>query len=628
MIFFEWKKTLFKQKGLILIILMLGLKFFFTISAGYDSQYAIDLNPKGYAYCLGLFKGGLTDEKQRKIEAEYSAVIHATEHLEELSRQLQSGIISKSQYKDLSVLDFEREKNREVFEIVYKQYIYAREAPTERYIMDTRGWNSLLGHTSVDIFLILCLILVLTPLFCNEYESGMEALILSSKRGKYGTALYKLLSGLILGVFLAVLFSFADYTCINGMVGLKNGDYPLKSLEFFKESQYDISLRQALLMMGLNRVLGAALLVMLIAVAGILFKRTVVTLFACSVLVFIPYVLFQGTSILYYLPLPSGLLSGTGYLWGTSYTAGYSHSGTIQQMVKFQRVDKGIYPILLAGYVTETAILFLYGIKRFSGYSLRRRAGVHLYKMLCILFAALVLMTGCSEKGRSQDSYTCNYEGQQNYGETEDYSISLDVESGNIFAEKDKSGEKVLLTRDPLKKERKILNIFVRDGWCYYLEIERGLEGIRIYGIDLQDFSENLVYNSVKENTEDFFGAFSRKDRIENITQEIYKPVNCFFLNSNYIYYKRHSTLVRIDRSKGSETVLANGIDRGLSCSYYNGDVYFLDNQHRLNVYKEKERLVQPIDSVYTLKFEITDGKLIYKDLLDGNRTCYYDLKK
>jgi len=58
-------------------------------------------------------------------------------------------------------------------------------------------------------------------------------------------------------------------------------------------------------------------------------------------------------------------------------------------------------------------------------------------------------------------------------------------------------------------------------------------DGFQIYGIDLKDFKEELIYNGIQENDKKFFGAFF--DRRQDQTS--LPSVDYFFLNANYIYY-------------------------------------------------------------------------------------------
>jgi len=60
----------------------------------------------------------------------------------------------------------------------------------------------------------------MVPLFCNEYESGMYSLLVSSVRGKYKVAIVKLLSAFVLSAGIVILFSVAEYICVDFMVDL------------------------------------------------------------------------------------------------------------------------------------------------------------------------------------------------------------------------------------------------------------------------------------------------------------------------------------------------------------------------------------------------------------------------
>jgi len=93
----------------------------------------------------------------------------------------------------------------------------------------------------------------MVPLFCNEYESGMYSLLVSSVRGKYKVAIVKLLSAFVLSAGIVILFSVAEYICVDFMVGLDNSTFPLQSLKFFEYSDWYVSLRQAFVIIVLFR---------------------------------------------------------------------------------------------------------------------------------------------------------------------------------------------------------------------------------------------------------------------------------------------------------------------------------------------------------------------------------------
>lgn len=629
MLYPEWHKLLIKQKGLLILGLMILIKIALTLQQGYDSSLIINRNPEGYAVYMNQYEGKLTAEKEQRLQAEYYAVVHAGAELDELARQWKDGEITQEAYESSSKQYYERMKNSAVFNVIYNQYYYAKEAPEERYLMDERGWSTLLGHSKPDFVLLLSLIIVLTPLFCHEYESGMDALLLSSSRGKYRAGAAKLVIGAVLAMIVTMIFTFIEYLCLDGMIGLPHGSFPLQSLEFFANSEYPVTLKQAFLALLLIRIVGAVLFAGCIACVGILSKRSIITLFTCSVLIFLPYILFPEKSLLYYLPLPSGLLAGTGYLWGTVYESAYSDQGTVEKFVKFQAIDRGVFLLLMIGYIVEISLLYLYSLKKYSRYMLRSRLRhkkqTKLPLPLSLLIIGLLILTGCDSRGKAEDVFSFDAGELRNYGETAEYAIQLDEEQSLITARHLATGEEILLTREPFRREGMISTIFVRDDWCYYVTQTLGKEGIRIYGIDLKNFHQKLIYNSLRENTEDFFGLVSEQQDMEQISRNI-SPVYSLILNSNYIYYVVDAELVQIQRSTGREKVIARDVRAGLALAYYNGAIYYIDHQYRLNVYKELDGKVHPLESIYTDQFHIKNGELQYRSLLDDKRLQSYDL--
>ena len=49
--------------------------------------------------------------------------------------------------------------------------LHMRKKKGSGYILETRGWQSILEHDSLDFSLIICIIIVMTALWGNEYET-------------------------------------------------------------------------------------------------------------------------------------------------------------------------------------------------------------------------------------------------------------------------------------------------------------------------------------------------------------------------------------------------------------------------------------------------------------------------
>lgn len=79
-----------------------------------------------------------------------------------------------------------------------------------------------------------------------------------------------------------------------------------------------------------------------------------------------------------------------------------------------------------------------------------------------------------------------------------------------IYATDRQSGEKIQLNRSDFQPQGDIFAIHVTERTCYYAKQNTSGtgEGVWVYGIDLDDFSEWLAYSSVPDNTSDFWGLY------------------------------------------------------------------------------------------------------------------------
>ena len=116
-----------------------------------------------------------------------------------------------------------------------------------------------------------------------------------------------------LAVLATALFQLVQFVVVSLLVGLDGASYPLQSLSFFEHSPYLISVGQAYRIVVLSRCLGAAWFAILIALLSILFRQTVLTTFSGIAISILPH-LIGGSFLKYVLPLPAGLLAGTGYV--------------------------------------------------------------------------------------------------------------------------------------------------------------------------------------------------------------------------------------------------------------------------------------------------------------------------
>jgi len=477
----EWKKLWFYQRGGMILLLSLMAYAVLCLASGCDSTKAIMQNEAAYLSYIQRWQGELTDQKVSELQAEYDALNHAD--------------------------DWEAQETKSAFMEVYNQYYYAKENPSRRFLMDERGWNTLLTHDGVNFLLVLCLLALCVPVFCGEYSCQMEQLLRSCRNGRERLAKHKLLTMTVTAMIVALLFQAVQCLTVGLTVGLSGLSYPLQSLSFFETSPYMLTIGQAYGIVVLCRVAGAAWLAVMTALLSVLCRKTVLTIFTGISVSLLPHLL--GSSFLkYVLPLPAGLLAGTGYLWGTltepRYNADYTE---IRDVVIFRGVAPKEFCVLLGLFAVVLLILLFFTVQRYVG----RKSGVGvripIFAVL-LVFLSLLSLTGCSGETRGESVYA--FFGSNDYGETADYTIELNSMENTIYATDRKNGEAVLLNRSAFQPQGDIFAIYVTESTCYYaVQNTRGTgEGVWVYGVDLHDFSEWLAYSDVPDNTADFWGLY------------------------------------------------------------------------------------------------------------------------
>ena len=300
----ELKKILFHHKGLLLLLIALAAYAVFCVGSGYDSSYVIDRNEDTYLTYMERWQGEITEEKAQEMVAEYAEATRSDDG------------------------------RKAAFLTIYNQYYYAKEDPAHRFLMDERGWDTLLTHDGVNVILLLFLLALCVPVFCGEYQCGMAQILRSCRNGRGRLAGIKLGAMAALAILATALFQLVQFVVVALSVGLDGASYPLQSLSFFEHSPYLISVGQAYGIVVLSRCLGAAWFAILIALLSILFRQTVLTTFSGIAVSILPH-LIGGSFLKYVLPLPAGLLAGTGYVWGTLTEVGYDEDWNLIDIVTF-----------------------------------------------------------------------------------------------------------------------------------------------------------------------------------------------------------------------------------------------------------------------------------------------------
>lgn len=556
----ESYKLFIKQKIWIFIMILLAVRMVSVGVTGYDSHYMIDENEKYYNAYLKKYEGKITDAKQKQIEKEYKRINSSGNEL------------------------LASEQKNKAFQVIYDQYTYEREKGSG-YILETRGWQSILEHDNLDFSLIICIIILMTALWGNEYETQMDMMLRSCKKGKYQTPFAKVMLGGIISIALSAIFQLIQIIYLAGSVGLSHGNYPIQSLKFFQHSSYHITLSSAVVMVFIIRLIGAVLLAFMTMLINIWIKRKTVSMIISMAGIVLTTIIFRSDSMIYKLPLPLGSLKAAGYLWPSQFDSQYVGSELVK-VCTFKEISHRMFMAVNAMFMAEMVILGVLCVIFFSKWRIKK---IHIYKktirLMTICFIASTLFaTGCSQNtNHSKVEVSISKEDTQEKAVWNGKTIEIDYDNNNIIYT-DKSGKKEMLIRDVFPSKLIIQKIFIYQNDCYYLSENDESNGICIRKIDLKNFDNTLIYDSTDENIENYFGIIQKQktyDEEFNDTEE----TKWFFVTDGYIYWKKKFYIAQVDIKSGKKKMIAEGVSDD-KITYANGILRYVNAEGNIEMCK------------------------------------------
>ncbi|NJD04457.1 MAG: hypothetical protein FIA99_18120 [Ruminiclostridium sp.] len=180
-----------------------------------------------------------------------------------------------------SLDSFEHAKDMDNPEYIKKKAVYERlinvKAPEVIY---STGWEDLLVIPLYEIILISIIIIIgISPLWSEEYSSGMMKIIASSKQGRKVTSIIKLMLASIYSIFIVVLFIIIKIVYFTYKYDWMNWNSAIQSIDYFQNSILNISNLQYLIISSLFRIIAYTALGLMTLLISLLAKSTVFTIF-------------------------------------------------------------------------------------------------------------------------------------------------------------------------------------------------------------------------------------------------------------------------------------------------------------------------------------------------------------
>lgn len=611
---YEIKKMFFIHKGMMIVLLFcfaeLALLIFGDVPANTDAA----LYREEYLYYLEQVDGPYTEEKSAFLENEARAIAEAKSGLEQIYKQYRSGQTGG----DMHIQSYtDRLSHAAGFDVIYDQYLYANEEPSNRYFLDANGWAGLMADSGLDFPLILAIGLLAVPVYCGEAVCEMDKLVLTTKAGRQNYLRHKLILTVAIVSSMCLIAAVMRYGLYALRYGLPHGDYPMQSLQLFGDSTKEMSLAGAYLLTSFLRLIGSLQLALIALFFSALCQQFALTAFLSFTTLLLPWASLSPT-LQYRLPLPCPFLLAVGFLQGSKYQTDLV---TGEIVTIFQEVSWVEMGLLLAGICLLSILMLLFIRKKYqTALSKKRKQFISLIPICLTLALLLCSCAGDDDLLEVETVYNSHTSKTYQYED-----ISVYFLNDNLIAE-DRDGNITSLTRDallPIKGYWFADNLFGCGKYVYYLRSEENSYGRNftssgkvlassLVRVDLDTLDERVVFENIIQYT--VLGVDISPD---DTLSFLHGAAPAFFVNGDYLYVIRNG-LQQISLRTGEVTAL--DISTAYNIAFDGTSIFFVNNMGELSRYDTVSGETYTRHDLLVDDFCLTPEGLYFIDL---RQSCY-----
>lgn len=599
------KKLLIKKYVLALFFLVVVLKLISGFYLSKDSSgvhQGIERNKEIYMEYYSQMSGAFSEQKNQYIGEKRKQYDEVASKLEKIGTDYTFKRASSSEYTSFLMKNKEILKKSDMLEIVESQCSYVKEDMQKRYFIYYNGWANYFQHLGIDIFLLLLIIVISVPVFEFEIDTCMHQINRIAINGNAKLYWTKVLLATIISSICAITFLGIDLLVNEITFGLGNLDYPIQSIPIFEECQWNVSIGTVLIFSFAIRTIGAVSLSIIIMVLELLLRDTIYLVMVTVGILFLP-ILMIGEKQLYHLPLPSSFLSLKGYITGIfdiDAERWFISSGEMIKLFVFATFLCII--ILITGY-------FLYegrSIKKFH---------------FSILFICSCLMTvACGKSVEKENLFIYNKDNKKVMFSNEKYVVDAAISPIKIQS-KDRESD---LIKDPFgsKANSDIIIQGIGDEWVYYLKIKNSSERLfEARAVHATTGEDKVLYKSeLKLMDYDYLGL-NDVNNIPNATESEQTLPTGFWVDENNIYLVTDYGIDCVDlRTRKRSEFVKDVYDSNVS--YVDGNVFFIDNQRRLNILLMQSGVCERIGEYLVDHCFAIKNKVIFQTL-ESEVICY-----
>lgn len=626
---YEGKKMLQVRKGAWVILLFFVFGFLLLAVTDTPEFITAEYERDHYFHYLDQLEGKCTSQKIQWIEEEARTLSRAEDSLQLLYDSYYSGKVSQEEFQRQAQELHTALQHQPGFQVLYDQYLTIHEDMERRYFLPVNGWHGLLASGPLDFLLAAVLLLLVTPVFCDEYGCRMDSLIRTARQGRRNMVEKLLLvflaaTFLCLGCFaMRVGFYAAKY-------GLPHGDYPLQSVPYFNSGTKPLSLWGAFLLLCGLKWSGCLFFSGLILLASALTKKYALTGFLSAAAVALPY-FGLSSSWQYRFPSPLPFLLGTGFLKGSEFQTDFL-SG--EKLPVFEEISPGF----LAGFwgasalLCAGAVLFLLHrhrncwdrpIPAFSRMGALRGVAF----LLCFFLAAGFSGCGGGAEG-SSSAYNLSsgpsYEWQGNI-------ITMDFDTGYLLAGDPASGQTEALPHPPLDLLTQPLIwpiLYGNYGKVYTLRQDENryidrvgqfsgtVQMMSIVETDLKTFQEKIIFQQNVSPGRMFLGV----EVLMGDTWQFLTQCRGFFLNQDYLFFVG-DRIHQLDRKTGNLTVLEIPLSKNVA--FDGQSIYYIGKDSVLSRYDPGTGVHSSLPEIAAYDFNLSEQGIYYLNRRDDDKIYF-----
>lgn len=623
---YEMKKMFFHQKGLLFISLFFILSMTTLLIFDTPKNPDIELNSEQYNYYLNQVKGPYSEETEQFFVNESKRITEANVALEKIYNDYYDGNISENEMLNLSRPLEKIVENESGFKVIFDQYTYIQENPDDRYFLYPNGWDGLLSTDSLDLLFLLLLLILITPVFCSEFASEMDALHLTVRKGTRVHAVSKIVLVLMTVIVLCIISSLLKYGFFQIKYGLEHGNYPLQSLSFFGLTTKNITLFSTFIWSIVIKTIGNisfALLIMLISVWS---KKYAVTLFSSTAMILLPYYGFSMESTKYLLPGPLGFMLSTGFFRGSEY----EYNVVTEQMdMTFGEISiMSIFILFVIILCISIGAMVIIITQHTNVWHVRKRSGkLNSSSILLLLSIVIISLVGCSTKQNGGEYDIYNESSRQSF-ENEKYRFYVDetdLENIRLMFEDKQTGERRSLDRNPIQSTTMgEPTIYGNGTFVYYIKREfdklRGFSyrnevsgRFLIIEVDTDTFDERIIFEKNFSTYEDHFLGLHSADTTDASFDYL---IDSFFLDEQNVYFIDSDKIRRVNRVTGKSNVIISA-PLSTSVAFDGQNIYYINEKFQVVTYDTATDSETVLPDIITTQFILTDTELLFLNRQD-----------